>query len=617
MAEYKKQVLTFPDLPTAIQGDGRQLISLLRKYLKSVNEQVNVANGFTADDVDASNKGDFPMPRNFTLTFDWLGGVLNWDAVDDADLAYYEVRTNADVGNSYGLLEKTVATSSLAIPTTASGKIYLFAISKHGKVSNGRTITYNKRRPSAPSDISFTKNNEGTLITFLEIPSNCIGANLYIDGVKYQTVDNVFLYPNPDIKELYIAYYDQFGEGERAYLSCFVPNVTGFWVEKNGANLYFYWDALSIYNIKYVVKVGQTQEWEQGTEIFRSKVNKYRYIRPNEGNYYFMIKAVDDHGNYSVDATWYYLSSDPEINKNVILDYNQYKLGYSGIKTNMYYNAAMEGLRLEKESFNGEYLMKVSLPQKIKARNWIDCKINAVTEQTLRVCDMTFTVDSYKASHILVCGILGDLDGVELKKQIARYTGKADDTFDAIIDGTSKATGGTLLTEKNTSYAPVRWNDGALVTDVGQLEYSCSIPETFSIGFWFKKTAPLTDCFIAEMRGNKPNQTDYIAVKDMTFTVDSYEAQHLGVDGIWRDITLYIGYDKRTDSFYVRDTVNERILSLQIDTADRDWLFFGLAQSADKRLFFIREFDLDTTKYIKAFIPPCTAFDRIFFNPKE
>lgn len=106
MAEYKKQVLTFPGLPTAIQGDGRRLISLLRKYLKSVNEQVNVANGFTADDVDASNKGDFPMPRNFTLTFDRLGGVLNWDAVDDADLAYYEVRTNADVGNAYGLLER-------------------------------------------------------------------------------------------------------------------------------------------------------------------------------------------------------------------------------------------------------------------------------------------------------------------------------------------------------------------------------------------------------------------------------------------------------------------------------------------------------------------------------
>ena len=230
---------------------------------------------------------------------------------------------------------------------------------------------------------------------------------------------------------------------------------------------------------------------------------------------------------------------------------------------------------------------------------------------------MTFTVDSYEASHILVCGILGDMDGVELKKQIARYTEKLDDTFDAIIDGTSKATGGELLIEKNTSYTPVRWNDGALITDVGQLEYSCNIPETFSIGFWFKNTAPLADCIIAELRGNAPNQMDYIAVKDMTFTVDSYEAQHLGADGIWRDITLYIGYDKRLDSFYVRDTVNERILYLQLDTADRDWLFFGLSQSADKRLFFIREFDLDITKYVKAFIPPCTSFNRIFFNPKE
>ena len=31
-----------------------------------------------------------------------------------------------------------------------------------------------------------------------------------IDGVKYQTVDNVYLYPQGNIKELYIAYYDQF-----------------------------------------------------------------------------------------------------------------------------------------------------------------------------------------------------------------------------------------------------------------------------------------------------------------------------------------------------------------------------------------------------------------------
>lgn len=617
MADLNKKILTMPELPNTIQGDGRYFLSLMRKYLKSVNEQVNVANGFTADDVDASTKGDFPMPKNFTLTFDRLGGVLNWDAVDDESLAYYELRTDSNLGASYGLLEKTTATSSTILPQTASGKIYLFAVSKDGKVSNGRTITYNKRRPSAPSDISFTKNNEGTLITFLEIPSNCIGANLYIDGIKYQTVDNVYLYPRSSIKEIYIAYYDQFGEGELAYLSCYVPDVTGFWVEKNGANLYFYWDALNIYNIKYVVKVGQTRDWEQGIEIFRSKVNKYRYIRPNQGDCYFMIKAVDDHDNYSVNASWYLLSADPEINKNVILDYNQKDVGYSGIKTNMYYDSSMSGLRLEKTSFNGEYLMGITLPQTIRARNWIDCKINAVTSSSIAVKDMDFAVESYEAQHVLVCGILGDLDGVELQKQIARYTGKTTDIIHAVTDGTSAISSGSIRTERNTSFAQARWNKGVLITDTTQLEYNVSIPETFSIGFWFKKNDVLNDCIIMELWGTKPNGSDYMAVKDMTFAVNSYDAQHLGADGIFFNIILVIGYDKRLDSFYVRDSVHNRILYLQVQTTERDWLFFGLSQSSDKRLFFIREFNLNTEKRLQVFMDPCSSFDRMYLNPKE
>lgn len=606
-----------PELPNTIQGDGRYFLSLMRKYLKSVNEQVNVANGFTADDVDASTKGDFPMPKNFTLTFDRLGGVLNWDAVDDESLAYYELRTDSNIGAAYGLLEKTTATSSTILPQTASGKIYLFAISRDGKISNGRTITYNKPRPSEPSDISFTKNNEGTLITFLEIPSNCIGVNLYIDGIKYQTIDNVYLYPRSSIKEIYIAYYDQFGEGERAYLSCYVPDITGFWVEKNGANLYFYWDALNIYNIKYVVKVGQTRDWEQGIEIFRSKVNKYRYIRPNEGDCYFMIKAVDDHDNYSVNASWYLLSADPEINKNVILDYNQKDVGYSGIKTNMYYDSAMSGLRLEKTSFNGEYLMGITLPQTIRARNWIDCKINAVTSSSIAVKDMDFAVESYEAQHVLVCGILGDLDGVELQKQIARYTGKTTDIIHAVTDGTSAISSGSIRTERNTSFAQARWNKGVLITDTTQLEYNVSIPETFSIGFWLKKNDVLNDCIIMELWGTKPNGSDYMAVKDMTFAVNSYDAQHLGADGIFFNIILVIGYDKRLDSFYVRDSVHNRMLYLQVQTTERDWLFFGLSQSSDKRLFFIREFNLNTEKRLQVFMDPCSSFDRMYLNPKE
>lgn len=73
---------------------------------------------------------------------------------------------------------------------------------------------------------------------------------------------------------------------------------------------------------------------------------------------------------------------------------------------------------------------------------------------------MTFAVNSYEAEHVLVCGILGDLDGVELQKQIARYTGKNDDVFNAIIDGTTKPTNGTIIEERNTQFSPV---NGAMV----------------------------------------------------------------------------------------------------------------------------------------------------------
>lgn len=581
-----KQILYMPELPTTVKGDGRYVLSLLRKYLKSVNEQVNIANGFTQDDIEENQKGDFPRPKNFTLTFDRMGGVLNWDAVDSDKLAYYELRIDAAVGTMTGLLEKTTATSSTTLPPTASSKIYLYAVSTEGKVSNPNTLTYNKRRPEAPSDISLTKNNEGTLITFLEIPSNCIGANIYIDGTKYESLDNVYLYPDKSITEVEIAYFDQFGEGERAKFSCVVPNVTGFWVEKNDANLYFYWDSVPVYNVTYVVKVGETNRWEEGIEIFRSKTNKHRYIRPNQSASYFMIKAMDDHNNYSNECAWYLIDTTLEINKNIVLYFDQEKVGYNGTKINLYYDSAKHGLVLENKTFTGEYLIHTQLPQKIKARNWIDDKISGLTENTLRVMDLTFPLNSKEAERFLLNGIIGDLNNVSLKKQIARYTGKNKDLFNAIVDGTTSAKNGKVLKEHNVSLALTRFDNGALITDTTRLEYSCSIPETYSLSFWMKKDKPLDDCIILTLASKAGSR-------------------------------VYIGYDKQNNRFYVSDTIQGRELYLQINMSDRDWLFIGLSQSSDTRLFFIKEYNYNEKKYTKDLIPPCGMFNNVYLNPKE
>lgn len=588
MADEKnnKQILYMPELPTTVKGDGRYVLSLLRKYLKSVNEQVNIANGFTQDEIEENKKGDFPRPKNFTLTFDRMGGVLNWDAVDDDKLAYYELRTNDAIDTVTGLLEKTTATSSIKLPPTASGKIYLYAVSTKGKVSNPNTLTYNKRRPEAPGDISLTKNNEGTLITFLEIPTNCIGANIYVDKAKYISLDNVYLYPDKSITDVEIAYYDQFGEGERAKFSCIVPNVTGFWVEKNDANLYFYWDSVPVYNVTYVVKVGGTNRWEEGIEIFRSKTNKHRYIRPNQSKCYFMIKAMDDHNNYSAECAWYLINTTLEINKNVILNFNQDKVGYNGVKINLYYDSTKHGLVLEDNTFIGEYLIHTQLPQKIKARNWIDDKISNLTDNKLRVMDLTFPLNGVEAERFLLNGLVGDLTNVTLKKQIARYTGENKDYFNALVDGTIAAKNGKILDEHNVSLAYTRFDKGALITDTTRLEYSCSIPETYSLSFWMKKDKPLDDCIILTLASKAGSR-------------------------------VYIGYDKQNNRFYVSDTIQGRELYLQINMSDRDWLFIGLSQSSDTRLFFIKEYNYNEKKYTKDLIPPCGMFNNVYLNPKE
>lgn len=583
----KKQILYMPELPTTVKGDGRYVLSLLRKYLKSVNEQVNIANGFTEDEVEENKKGDFTRPRNFTLTFDRMGGVLNWDAVPDSNLAYYELRINDSIGTENGLLEKTTATSSIQLPLTASGKIYLYAVSTEGKVSNPNTLTYNKRRPDAPRDISLTKNNEGTLITFLEIPTNCIGANIYIDGAKYESLDNLYLYPDKSITEVAIAYFDQFGEGELARFSCIVPNVTGFYVEKNDANLYFYWDSVPVYNVTYVVKIGITNRWEEGVEIFRSKTNKHRYIRPNQSKTYFMIKAVDDHNNYSKESAWFYLNTTLEIKKNIVLNFDQEKVGYSGGKLNMYYNVARHGLNLEPQTFKGEYFIYNVLPQKIKARNWIDDKINGLSDNNLRVMDLTFTLDSKEAERFLLNGLAGDITNVTLKKQIARYTGKNNDYFNAIVDGTTAVKNGTKKEEHKVSMAFTRFDKGALITDVTRLVYACNVPSTFSMSFWIKSTNKLTDCFLVILYNSETNKK------------------------------LYIGYDSHDKAFYARDNMQSKTVFVPIDTNDRDWVFIGLSQSSSTRMLYINEYNYGLKNVVTEQITPCGTFDTIYLNPKE
>ena len=53
MAEIEKKILHAPDLPPSVAGDGRYLMTLLQQFLALQAQQVNAANGFKAEEVEA------------------------------------------------------------------------------------------------------------------------------------------------------------------------------------------------------------------------------------------------------------------------------------------------------------------------------------------------------------------------------------------------------------------------------------------------------------------------------------------------------------------------------------------------------------------------------------
>ena len=154
--ESQKQIVRLPNLPKSIQGDGRYLMSLLQEAMQEIALQVNLANGFSAEEINPES-GKYPTPRNFFLSFTRLGGTLSWSRIaDESNLAYYEVRTDTNIGNAYGLLERTTANTSSKLPPDATGTVYLYAVSKDAEASNPSQLTYTKPRPDAPTDITLS-----------------------------------------------------------------------------------------------------------------------------------------------------------------------------------------------------------------------------------------------------------------------------------------------------------------------------------------------------------------------------------------------------------------------------------------------------------------------------
>lgn len=585
-------VLEAPELPTVVQGDGRHVMSLLKSFLLESTKQINLANGFTQEDIDDDASGDVQTPRNFRLTFTRLGGEFTWDHIRDiGNLAFYELRTDVYVGEEVGLLERTVNNYSTAMPVTAVGHVYLFAFDKTGLYSNPAEIIYNKPRPDAPTNISIATTTDGTMVTFSEIPNNCIGAYVYLDARRYTSYDNIFVVSEDirGIEQIKVSFFDQFGEGEQGVLYLVLPDVTGLLVERNGPELDFYWDPINIYNVKYVVKVCSELSWERGTELFRTATNdKNRRLYPNRGDYYLMVKAYDEHGNYSKNAAYQFMTTETDISRNVILEFDQQDSAYSGSKLNVYYDPVLSGIALDSDATYGEYIFNVELDQEYKARNWLEYSAFSVTAEN----DWTwqdYTV-AWQDANIHWAGVLGDADSANIKQEIAYYKGVgADNLFYAQLDGDLLTVDEESPTEAQDAdtFNQGRWAQGLCIKPLTRLEYDAAkMQNTFSLVFFVKFTDAMKDTRLITLSNNS---------------------------GAW----LSLGYDKRLQSFYLFASDGKEVwIPMELQQSGMYYLTFAISQGSEKRCLYINYLNKDETKYGEIDAAPLGKLNEVATYPK-
>ena len=553
----EKKYIEAPDLPNVVQGDGRYLMSQLRRYLASYAEQINLANGFKSTE-DTGTSG-IAAPSGFSLTFSVDGGLFKWnDPSYFNQLAYYELRTDDKVGSSLGLLDRTTDNQSRKMPVSFAGRAYLYAVLRDGSVSNGAILEYNKKRPEKPQDISITKNEQGTLINYTYVPLDCIGAHIYVNGKMFETQDNWLLYGETvdKISEIAVAYYDDFGEGEKGYLVCSIPDVSGFVVERNGAVLDFYWDSVGINRASYVVRVSTTPSWGNGLEIFKTSLLKKKMEYPNTGDTYFLIKACDEHGNFSKNATWYFLSTESDQQKNIIITSDEHAKKYTGNKVGTFYDAKLDGLRLSDGQYLGYYVSSGNLPYMARARSWSEYKYNSLVSTDITISDLGFSVLDVKASTITMTGgRLEDTDGVEVKTYISQKANTSDALLEASLNGTlATFTGDTpTISDACDTYDYGRWFNGLKESELSRLKYMLEKPVTvFSFAFNIKILAALGRCTIAVLEG--------------------------------ADCNLILSYKNG----FVLDGTDGKQVTVPVAPQVSDVISFGITQSATERTLYVR-----------------------------
>lgn len=561
------QPLTAPRLPATIAGDGRYVMSLLNDFCQNVTDTLTQVEEQIATPAPATID-------NFFVTFDRQGILWQWDSVPNAK--YYELYWQNT------LLERTDKTTGRTAPATYTGTVTLTAVLTDRTISE--TLSYAKPRPSAPQYLNTTRTDTTIDIDYPAIPTDCIGIELTIDGQTYRTTqDRLSLPLSQSATHLSAAYYDNFGTGDAVTTDNTTANVTRFFAEQNGDWVDFSWDSIPCSNATYIIKTAFTApDWNSATALLSTTQNHARIRFPQQGKVYFLIKAVNNAGCYSPQATCATLDRAADQARNIILTVDPAECCYSHSKTNLYYDAVANGLRLTDSTRRGEYLLPVHLPTTYRARNWLEYKLIGVTDETLIWDDGNFNWTSDDASSTIWNGASGDISEAVLTKEIA-------ESITPPAGQTTWSMANTLIGSDNTAptqaqhtdtFDLARWDYGLCLTPLTQLTYPINNLTCFTLIFHLTAEPNLPHSEIVTLYGTDGALTLRYRNGALTLTA---------TDGI----TLTLDYLPTT----------------------YDQLTLGISQTATTRTLRLNSLAQNTDRNATATTPPCTTITAISYHP--
>lgn len=158
------------------------------------------------------------MPKNFTISFD-REAKAKWDEVLNADVDYYELRTDNNPGNdSTALLARVKGTTATLTLTKRADTVYLFAKSTLGKYSTPARYDYNLPQLDKPEVIVKSTIN-GINLYFSAKPAQAYAIRCHVVGDTrtddLETTSTMLTYSNePGVYTVRCTFVDVFGEGK-------------------------------------------------------------------------------------------------------------------------------------------------------------------------------------------------------------------------------------------------------------------------------------------------------------------------------------------------------------------------------------------------------------------